>query len=114
MLFARRASTLLTPPDSAGAPCSRRLPAAGAVFVLWSKYPKHLFVRIGTYQSASTSTSNTVDQQAGLCPCEIRSGGSNAGWRFFLLCIPFSRFFFYWHHVLCYQYKNMYDGDDFV
>ena len=34
-------------------PCSRRLPATGAVFVFWSKYPKRPFVRIGAWQSRS-------------------------------------------------------------
>ena len=67
------------------------LPSTGAVFVFWTEYPKHIFVRIGTYQSGSTYTRNRVGQQVGLCPCKIKVGGSTPGWRlFFVVCVPFS------------------------
>ena len=74
-------------------PCSRCLPATGAVFVFWSTYTKFLFVRIGTYQSGSTYTRNRVGQQVGLCHLVLRVGGSNPGWRFYV-CAFFTVFFF--------------------
>ena len=82
VLFVRRASPPSPLPALPGTVSAVLAPSPG-VFVFWSKYNKRLCVRIGTYQYGPMCTRNTVGQQVVICPCHLRVGGSNLGWRLF-------------------------------
>ena len=88
----------------------------------WSKYPKRLFVRIGTYQPGFTYRLREIEWTSRQniytyyiyilvvyilkkCPCELKVGGSNPRRCF---CVIFT--FFLWRHEFCHQHIKVCTG----
>ena len=80
-------------------PCSWRLPAGGALFVFWSKYPNCMVVRMDTYNYDMWSCKTKGVWKVACSPCEYEVGGSISGVLvlFFFWCtstVFFSSLFF--------------------
>ena len=103
MLFAGRASPFSSIPTLPGEASAVIVssPGDGYRFRFFAKCLKHSFVGVGTSQSGSTYIRIIVGRQMGICPCELRVGGSSPGWRPFFWHFPV----FCYRRVFVYQYK---------
>ena len=93
-------------------PCSRRLPATGAVFVFLSKSLLRSQAPIRTYRYISiccycSHVRNRLVEQVAFTPSAVRS----LEWSLFFCCVACFHLFFFWHRV-CFHNRVLLGPDE--